>query len=178
MIPKVIATDIADKKLKTLREGRWDAAFAKSEETMAPFAFDDLSRAEANRRATVIYEYIIQAADIAHTMQHWSTYQKFNKRLFEERYLAWINGHVANDPSVGWHKGEFGFFDFVCSLCLNGIFSHVFCLLQYIIPTAKKLKVSCAGSLLVCSFLTECNFKKEMWSVWTIVRRICDLRDR
>jgi hypothetical protein len=40
--------------------------------------------------------------------------------LFEERYLAWLQG-VANEPSSGWYKGEIGFFDF------------------YIIPLARKL---------------------------------------
>ena len=50
-------------------------------------------------------------SDIAHTMQHWMTYQEFNKRLFEERYLAYCNGHSEKDPSDGWYKGELWFFD-------------------------------------------------------------------
>lgn len=55
-------------------------------------------------------------------MQHWHVYQKFNKRLFEERYLAWSKGVAGeNDPSKGWYKGEIWFFN------------------NYIIPTAEKL---------------------------------------
>ena len=29
---------------------------------------------------------MMQASDIAHTMQHWHVYQKWNKRIFEEMY--------------------------------------------------------------------------------------------
>lgn len=55
-------------------------------------------------------------------MQHWLTYQKFNARLFEERYLAWVKGHAGEkDPSAGWYGGELWFFD------------------NYIIPLARKL---------------------------------------
>lgn len=115
LVNAVIATDIADKQLKSVREERWEAAFASDQKR------DNLSSVDANRRANVIYEYIIQASDIAHTMQAWNTYMKFNERLFEERYLAWIKGHAPKDPSGGWYGGELWFFD------------------NYIIPTARKL---------------------------------------
>ena len=48
-------------------------------------------------------------------------YQKWNERLFKEMYEAYLSGRSDMDPSVGWYKGEIGFFDF------------------YIIPLAKKL---------------------------------------
>ena len=114
IVNAVMATDIADKELKTLRESRWDDAFSDTAHLT--------SRKDNDRRATIIFEYIIQASDIAHTMQHWHTYQKFNARLFEERYLAWQNGHGGEkDPSQGWYGGEIWFFD------------------NYIIPLASKL---------------------------------------
>lgn len=119
LVNAVISTDLADSQLKMLREGRWEAAFL-AEAKDSP-AVGDIQQYDANRRATVIYEYIIQAADVAHTMQHWNTYQKFNRRLFEERYVAWVNGYAENEPSAGWYDGELGFFDF------------------YIIPLARKL---------------------------------------
>ena len=60
----VIATDVFDKELKSFREDRWKKAFnANSSET------EDL-------KATIIIEYIIQASDVAHTMQHWLVYKK------------------------------------------------------------------------------------------------------
>jgi hypothetical protein len=65
---------------------------------------------------------IIQASDVCHTMQHWHTYQKYNARLFEERYIAYRKGVSGeNPPWVGWYNGEIWFFD------------------NYIIPLAKKL---------------------------------------
>jgi len=54
-------------------------------------------------------------------MQHWITYKKFNRRLFEERYLAYRLGHLETDPSIGWYNGELWFFD------------------NYIIPLAERL---------------------------------------
>jgi hypothetical protein len=54
-------------------------------------------------------------------MQHWHVYRKWNERLFEEMYKAYLNGRADKDPSEFWYKGEIGFFDF------------------YIIPLAKKL---------------------------------------
>jgi hypothetical protein len=55
-------------------------------------------------------------------MQHWHIYRKWNARLFEEMYKAFLEGRADTDPSENWYKGEMGFFDF------------------YIIPLAKKLK--------------------------------------
>ncbi len=75
-----------------------------------------------NRKATIVIEHLIQASDIAHTMQHWHIYRKWNERLFDEMYEAYLNGRAEKDPSEFWYQGEIGFFDF------------------YIIPLAKKLK--------------------------------------
>jgi hypothetical protein len=69
-----------------------------------------------------VFEYIIQASDVAHTMQHWHVYNRWNERLFEERYLAYLEGREEKDPSLGWYNGEIWFFD------------------NYIIPLARKLE--------------------------------------
>jgi hypothetical protein len=77
---------------------------------------------DEDRKATIVFEHIIQASDVCHTMQHWHTYQKFNARLFEERYVAYRRGVAGEDPPwVSWYQGELWFFD------------------NYIIPLAKKL---------------------------------------
>lgn len=55
-------------------------------------------------------------------MQHWHVYRQWNQNLFEELYVAYLNGRMEKDPATFWYKGEFGFFDF------------------YIIPLTKKLK--------------------------------------
>ena len=62
----VLATDIVDKELKELRNGRWEKAF-HSDDVKKPTAL--ISREEVNRKATIVLEHIIQASDISHTMQ-------------------------------------------------------------------------------------------------------------
>lgn len=65
----------------------------------------------------------MQASDIAHTMQHWHVYQKWNRRLFEKMCGAFKSGRApSKDPSEAWYMWELGFYD------------------DYIIPLAKKLK--------------------------------------
>jgi class 3 adenylate cyclase len=69
VVNSVMATDIFDKDLKALRNSRWDKAFHK--ETLQEHA---LGRVEADLRATIVIEHIIQASDVSHTMQHWHIY--------------------------------------------------------------------------------------------------------
>ena len=80
------------------------------------------NRDDINRKATIVIEHLIQASDVAHTMQHWHIYRKWNERLFNEMTAAYENGRVDNDPANTWYNGELGFFD------------------NYVIPLAKKLK--------------------------------------
>jgi 3'5'-cyclic nucleotide phosphodiesterase/Adenylate and Guanylate cyclase catalytic domain len=116
VVNAVLATDIADQEFQLQRKNRWDTTFSSGQSS--PVGDTSL----ADRKATIVFEYIIQASDVIHCMQHWHTYQKFNARLFEERYLAWIQGVPGvKDPSAGWYEGEIWFFD------------------QYIIPLAEKL---------------------------------------
>jgi hypothetical protein len=114
LINVVLATDIMDKDLKSLRDARWAKAFT------------ELPKVEAaghtlNRKATIVIEHLIQASDVAHTMQHWEVYRKWNACLFRELHLAYSQGRAEKDPAESWFQGEIGFFDF------------------YIIPLAKKL---------------------------------------
>jgi len=114
VVNSVMATDIMDKDLKALRNGRWDKAFNDAPQ--------ENSLEAVNRKATIVIEHLIQASDVSHTMQHWHIYRKWNERLFAEMFKAYMEGRAAKDPSEFWYKGEIGFFDF------------------YIIPLAKKLK--------------------------------------
>ena len=114
VVNAVLATDIMDPDLKTLRNNRWSTAFERQ-----PSQDDDFRT--RSLKATVVVEYLIQASDVSHTMQHWSIYLKWNRRLFEEMHKAYVDGRSNKDPSEFWYKGEIGFFDF------------------YIIPLAKKL---------------------------------------
>eukprot|EP00536_Pseudo-nitzschia_multiseries_P000778 jgi/Psemu1/233997/estExt_Genewise1.C_90167 len=115
VVNAVCATDIIDKDLKSARNKRWEKAFSTNNPAL------DLDQDLINRRATIVIEHIIQASDVAHTMQHWHIYIKWNERLYAEMYKAYIEGRADKDPTDMWYKGELGFFDF------------------YIIPLAQKL---------------------------------------
>jgi hypothetical protein len=101
-----------------LRNARWEKAFS---DTIAE-AQEESRKDAVDRKATIVIEHLIQASDVAHTMQHWHVYRKWNTRLFEEMYRAYLEGRSDTDPSINWYQGEIGFYDF------------------YIIPLAKKLK--------------------------------------
>jgi hypothetical protein len=77
-----------------------------------------------NRRASIVLEQIIQASDVAHTMQHWHIYRKWNEMLFHEFYDAFKEGSTSYDPRKNWYEGELGFLD------------------NYVLPLAKRLKES------------------------------------
>ena len=119
VVNSVMATDLVDENLKALRNARWKKAFTNLE---SPVSSAESSRDNVNRKATIVIEHLIQASDVAHTMQHWHIYRKWNERLFKEMYLAYKAGRADSDPAETWYEGELGFFDF------------------YIIPLAKKLK--------------------------------------
>lgn len=113
VVNSVIATDIFDKELSSLRKTRWENAFSHHQ------SMSDTAR---NRKATIVIEHLIQASDVSHTMQHWHVYQKWNERLYREMYDSFTSGRMLKDPTEGWYEGELKFFD------------------GYIIPLAKKLK--------------------------------------
>jgi len=117
VVNSVMATDIVDKDLKTLRNARWTKAF--SEDALKE---NETEACRVNRKATIVIEHLIQASDVAHTMQHWHIYRKWNELFFLECYKAYTEGRAEKDPIDGWYDGEKGFYDF------------------YIIPLAKKLK--------------------------------------
>ena len=57
---KYSCCSIVDKDLKSLRNVRWDKAFKDVEED---------EDKDVNRKATIVIEHLIQASDVAHTMQ-------------------------------------------------------------------------------------------------------------
>jgi 3'5'-cyclic nucleotide phosphodiesterase len=115
VVNSVMSTDIFDKDLKKLRDDRWARAFGTD------IIEADEKRA-IDRKATIVIEHLIQSSDVAHTMQHWAVYSKWNERLYMEMYQAFLDGRSDKDPTDGWYEGEIWFFD------------------NYIIPLAKRLK--------------------------------------
>lgn len=105
VVNTVLATDIMDRELKELRNARWAKAFKESSALETP-------KDVVDRKATIVIEHLIQASDVAHTMQHWHIFRKWNERLFLEMYKAYRAGRAEKDPSESWYEGEIGFFDF------------------------------------------------------------------
>jgi 3'5'-cyclic nucleotide phosphodiesterase len=113
MVNTVLATDIFDKELSALRKARWETAFRpigdlNDQDKNTPSSRED----DVNRKATVVIEHLIQASDVAHTMQHWHIYQKWNERLFAEMTFAYQNGRMDKNPADGWYHGELWYVEF------------------------------------------------------------------
>ena len=95
---------------------RWHNGFgANMSDNVDATAFLDL-------KASIALEQIIQASDVAHTMQHWHVYCKWNEKLFLERYAAFHRGDSLEDPGQNWYEGELSFFD------------------KYVVPLASRLR--------------------------------------
>eukprot|EP00538_Stauroneis_constricta_P012478 CAMPEP_0119548166 /NCGR_PEP_ID=MMETSP1352-20130426/2141_1 /TAXON_ID=265584 /ORGANISM="Stauroneis constricta, Strain CCMP1120" /LENGTH=1235 /DNA_ID=CAMNT_0007593355 /DNA_START=105 /DNA_END=3812 /DNA_ORIENTATION=- len=144
LVNAVMATDIMDKELGALRKGRWEKAFDTTS-VAATSTNADPEQEQSNRMATIVIEHLIQASDVAHTMQHWNVYCKWNERLFDEMYQAYLNERSEVDPSVNWYEGEIGFFDF------------------YLIPLAKKLKECGVFGVSSDEYLTYAQSNREQW---------------
>lgn len=72
LVNLVLATDICDKELGAKRKERWAKAFAG---TGSADHINEPTEDAVNRKATIVLEHLIQASDVAHTMQHWHIYR-------------------------------------------------------------------------------------------------------
>jgi len=139
VVNTVMATDIMDKELGEFRKERWEKAFSEADH-------DESGSIAINRKATIVIEHLIQASDVAHTMQHWHIYRKWNERFFMECYKAYKEGRSDVDPSSNWYEGELGFFDF------------------YIIPLAKKLKTCGVFGVSSDEYLNYAENNRKEWA--------------
>ena len=144
VINAVMATDIMDRDMLLLRKRRWCKAFDSSL-VVADGTFEEEEKLDMNRKATIVIEHIIQASDVAHTMQHWHVYLKWNARLYKELYRSYKQGYISKDPSEGWYEGEIGFFDF------------------YVIPLAKKLKECGVFGVSGDEYLQYAEWNRKEW---------------
>jgi hypothetical protein len=88
-----------DRDLKRLRNTRWNRAFVSS--------FDSLE-GTVHSNATVVLETLLQASDVAHTMQHWHIHRKWNQRLFCEMMKVYHLGLPRPIPhSLGTKVSSF-----------------------------------------------------------------------
>lgn len=140
LVNSVIATDIFDKDLSSQRKLKWENAFQNEE-------LNEDGQASVNRKATIVIEHLIQASDVAHTMQHWHVYRKWNERLYAEMYAAHLAGRSDKDPTSGWYKGELWFYD------------------NYIIPLAKKLRNCGVFGVASDEYLNYASQNRAEWAL-------------
>ena len=154
----VLCTDIASKERRDIGMNKWKNACCQAKEagryrrrptdptdnTSSHLRKND---AHSNSHSTKLFtpdaakaiaEQIMQAADVSHTMQHFSTFTKWNKHLYHEVLAAHMCGrtlahheqrrgdNATNAPEIhhpkeNWYDSQIGFFSF------------------YIIPLAERL---------------------------------------
>ena len=73
-------------------------------------------------------------------------YRKWNQRLFNELYKAFLDGRSTSNPADFWATGEIGFFDF------------------YIIPLANKLKECGVFGISSDEYLNYAVANRAEWS--------------
>lgn len=78
-------------------------------------------------------------------MQHWQIYLHWNEKFFFELYGAYKEGRAETDPTLGWYKGEIGFYDY------------------YIIPLAKKLDSCGVFGVSSDEYLNYAQLNRDEW---------------
>jgi|AntRauTorckE5430_2_1112549.scaffolds.fasta_scaffold00290_1 hypothetical protein len=76
----------------------------------------------------VAVEHLMQVCDVAHLMQEWENFLKFNYRLYKELMACHKTGTMP-DPSPNWNAGQIGF------------------LSNYVIPLAKRVEKICGSDI-------------------------------
>ncbi|KAL3940805.1 MAG: hypothetical protein SGBAC_004721 [Bacillariaceae sp.] len=137
----VMATDIFDSDLRALRKKRWEKSFP---EGSSEFTCEN---EEANCRATIVMEHVMQASDVAHTMQDWDLYRLWNESLFFEMYDAFAEGRSDKDPSDGWYQGELWFFD------------------NWVIPLATNLRQCGVLDIISQQLLRQAKDNRQKWEL-------------
>ena len=152
MTNTVLATDIFDKELGALRKHRWETAFNQEDN-------QTMEQEDINRKATIVIEHLIQASDVAHTMQHWHIYRKWNERLFKEMTDAYRNGRMGKDPAEFWYQGELGFFD-------NYIVSSTSLLSLSLVRFTMDLYLTHSHCMAFSTADSTRQKVKRLWGIW------------
>ena len=147
MVNAVLATDLMDSNIQSRRNERWELAFSEDARGDDAVYKDDPTYQQTikNRKATMLVEILIQAADIAHTMQQWQVYKQWNERLFCEQHEAHKAGRGDSDPSNKWYPNELSFFDGV------------------VMPLAKKLRECGSFGATGSEFLKYAEANRMEW---------------
>jgi hypothetical protein len=84
-------------------------------------AYECTTEGQRKLRQDVVTDVMMNIADVAHTMQRFSAFVKWNRRLYKELLYAFHHDRTTWDPTDGWYQNQINFFDF------------------YILPLAKRM---------------------------------------
>ena len=120
----VMATDYVDKDSNGSRSRRWEIFFPEGQMAQMDSSSQVFGgrKTIGNPRATLVVELVLQASELAHTMQHWHVYRKWSECLFAEKVEAFEAGRSEKHPADSWYEDELALFD------------------NYAIPLARKLQ--------------------------------------
>jgi hypothetical protein len=147
LVNTVVRAAIApDQDLQSSTNLKWDGALLNCAEEVSSMGS---STTNSNCPAHIV-ECIVQASDLAHRMQHWQIYTKWNARLLEEINIAYRD-RPSDDPAERWavehwYEGELAFFD------------------NHVIPLAKTMTTCGAFGTSLDEYLTYALENREEWA--------------
>lgn len=167
VVDLILSTDISCPERTAKGKSKWKIAFSDSEcitrrhsvpikkrsksrifcganESKNRLTSAEIAAARKKLKSRVIMEQLMQVADVAHLMQDWEVFLKWNKKLYDELWAAKTAGR-GFDPSANWYHGQISFFD------------------NYVIPLSKRIHESgvfgCEGAV----FMNNAIRNKERW---------------
>jgi len=112
--------------------------------------FSDVADDEDARMAlqqSVVIETMLNVADVAHSMQCWELFLFWNRRLFEELFVAFKVGRSDHEPSGDWYENQLGFYAI------------------YVIPLAEKMKQCKVFGALGGEWVNNATFIRDRWKL-------------
>lgn len=115
-------------------------------ETWKTCSNESARQIDISLKAEVILELILQASDVAHTMQHWYTFVKWTCRLYEENLQAFQQKRRSIEPSHGCYEDNIKFFD------------------SYVIPLSLMLKKTGVLGIAADECVRNARANRKRWS--------------
>lgn len=112
--------------------------------------FSDVADDEDARMAlqqSVVIETMLNVADVAHSMQSWELFLFWNRRLFEELFVAFKVGRSDHEPSGDWYENQLGFYTI------------------YVIPLAEKMKQCKVFGTLGEEWVNNASLIRDRWKL-------------
>jgi hypothetical protein len=90
-----------------------------------------------------VLETMMNVADVAHTMQSFNIFVKWNRKLYKEFYVGHLSGRLPFDPSKNWYENQIGFFShYIIPLAQKmakcGVFGSAGCVFEYFAKENRK----------------------------------------